>query len=118
MAIIGLWLEVESQKFDAAVQKLSYEILVKPMKRMAVDEGVIEQGQAELAAVLDVYETRLANSKYLGGEDFSLADLHHIPIIANLLNTKVKAVFESRPCVAPWAATLLARPSWKKATGA
>ncbi|XP_057782365.1 glutathione S-transferase-like [Salvia miltiorrhiza] len=118
MAIIGLWLEVESQKFDAAGQKLSFEILVKPMKGMAVDEAVVEQGQAQLAAVLDVYEARLGKSKYLGGDDFSLADLHHIPIIANLMKTKVKAVFDARPCVAAWAAALLARPAWQKINAA
>ncbi|KAL1542656.1 glutathione transferase [Salvia divinorum] len=114
MAIIGLWLEIESLKFDIIARKLSYEILVNPLIGKAVDDALVEKGQAELAVVLDVYETRLANSKYLGGEDFSLADLHHIPIISNLMKTKVKALFEARPCVAAWAAMLLARPSWQK----
>ncbi|XP_057782363.1 glutathione S-transferase-like [Salvia miltiorrhiza] len=118
MGVIGVWLEVESLRFDAAGQKLSFEILVKPMKGMATDEGAVEQLQAQLAAVLDVYEARLAKSKYLGGDDFSLADLHHIPIVANLMNTKVKALFDARPCVAAWAAALVARPAWLKVIGA
>ncbi|KAH6811143.1 glutathione S-transferase 6 [Perilla frutescens var. frutescens] len=118
MGIIGVWLEVETQRFDAAGQKLSFEILIKPMKGMTTDDAVVEQLQAQLAGVLDVYEARLAQSKYLGGDDYSLADLHHIPIIANLQKTKVKALFDARPCVAAWAAALLARPAWQKVTAA
>ncbi|XP_047972482.1 glutathione S-transferase-like [Salvia hispanica] len=118
LAVIGVWLEVEAQKFDAAGQKLSFEILVKPIKGLTTDEAVVEEGQAQLAAVLDIYEARLGKSKYLGGDDFSLADLHHIPIVSNLQKTKVKAVFDARPAVAAWAATLLARPAWQKINAA
>ncbi|KAL1558422.1 glutathione transferase [Salvia divinorum] len=114
MAVIGVWLEVESQRFDAAGQKLTFEILVKPMKGLTTDDAAVEQLQGQLAAVLDVYEARLGKSKYLSGEEFSLADLHHVPIIAYLMMTKVKAVFDARPCVSAWAAALLARPAWLK----
>ncbi|KAL1558426.1 glutathione transferase [Salvia divinorum] len=118
LAVIGVWLEVEAQKFDAAGQKLSFEILVKPIKGLPVDDAVIEEGKAQLASVLDIYEARLGKSKYLGGDDFSLADLHHIPIVANLQKTKVKAVFDARPAVAAWATALLARPAWQKINAA
>ena len=118
MAIIGVWLEVETQKFDAAAQKLVFELLVKPMKGMTTDAAAVEQLEAQLGGVLDVYEARLSKSKYLGSDDYSLADLHHIPVIAGLQTTKVKALFDARPCVAAWAAALLGRPAWKKVTGA
>jgi glutathione S-transferase len=114
MAIIGVWLEVEAQRFDAAGQKLSFEILVKPMKGMTTDEAVVQELQGQLAVVLDVYEKRLSESKYLGGHSFSLADLHHIPIVNNLMKTKVKALFDQRPHVSAWCADILARPAWQK----
>ncbi|KAL7112692.1 hypothetical protein ACP275_04G018300 [Erythranthe tilingii] len=117
MAIIGQWLEVESQKFDAAGQALSFEILIKPMKGMATDESVVDKLQAQLSAVLDIYEARLSKSKYLGGEEYSLADLHHLPIISNLFKTKVKPLFDARPHVSAWCSDLLARPAWLKVTG-
>ncbi|KAK4423365.1 Glutathione S-transferase [Sesamum alatum] len=113
-AIIGVWLEVEALKFDAAGQKLSSEILIKPMLGMTTDEAAVEQFEGELVKVLDVYEARLAKSKYLAGDDYSLADLHHVPIISNLFTTKVKAVFEERPHVSAWCADILARPAWQK----
>ncbi|KAL3644788.1 hypothetical protein CASFOL_009968 [Castilleja foliolosa] len=114
LAIIGVWLEVEAHRFDAAGNKLSFEILIKPFLGLTTDEALVEQSEAQLAAVLDVYEKRLSEFKYLGGDDYSLVDLHHIPIINNLMKTKVKALFDERPKVSAWAADLLARPAWKK----
>ncbi|KAL8546185.1 hypothetical protein ACS0TY_006048 [Phlomoides rotata] len=56
MAIVGVWLEVESLRFDAAGQKLSFEILIKPLKGLKPDEAAVEALEGKLAAVLDVYE--------------------------------------------------------------
>ncbi|KAG8389460.1 hypothetical protein BUALT_Bualt02G0231700 [Buddleja alternifolia] len=114
MAINLVWLEVEALRFDAAGQKLNAEIMVKPIKGLTTDEAVVEQLGAQLATVLDVYEARLGESKYLGGDDYSLADLHHIPVINNLMKTKIKALFDERPCVSAWCKDLLARPAWQK----
>lgn len=114
MAIVGVWLEVEGQRFDAAGSKLSYEILIKPIKGMQTDEAAVAALETQLAAVLDVYEARLGESKYLGGDKYSLADLHHVPIISNLMKTKVKELFDARPRVSAWAADIQARPAWQK----
>ncbi|GER24745.1 glutathione S-transferase [Striga asiatica] len=117
LAILGVWSEVEAHRFDAAGQKLNYEILVKPFKGLTTDEALVEQLEAQLATVLDVYEKRLTESKYLAGEDFTLVDLHHVPIINYLMNTKVKALFEARPNVNAWCSELLSRPASQKVYG-
>ena len=44
---------------------------------MNTNTTIVEENEAKLAKVLDVYEKRLAQSKYLGGDYFTLADLHH-----------------------------------------
>ncbi|KAL3849779.1 hypothetical protein ACJIZ3_011661 [Penstemon smallii] len=113
-AIISVWLEVESLKFDAAGQKLSFELVIKPLLGLTTDESAVEPLQGQLALVLDVYEARLSESKYLGGDSFTLADLHHVPIVNNLMKTKVKALFDARPHVSAWASDILARPTWAK----
>lgn len=118
MAIIANWMEVEAQRFEAAGGKLNVEILVKPMKGLTTDEAVVEQFTAQLGSILDVYEARLSKSKYLGGDEVSLADLHHVPVMANLMMTKVKALFDARPAVSAWASALIARPAWQKVIGA
>ncbi|XP_073052248.1 glutathione S-transferase APIC-like [Primulina eburnea] len=109
MAIISVWLEVEAQKFDVFASKLSTETLMKPLKGMTSDEAAVEQLQSQLAPILDVYEARLAESKYLGGDSFTLADLHHVPIINYLMKTKAKTLFDQRRHVSAWCADILAR---------
>ncbi|XP_027367959.1 glutathione S-transferase-like [Abrus precatorius] len=114
MAIIRLWLEVESQNFDQPASKLSWELRFKPMFGIPTDPAAVEENEGKLGTVLDVYEKRLSESKYLGGDCFSLADLHHIPPIHSLMNTESKKLFESRPHVSAWVADITARPAWSK----
>ncbi|KAK4407992.1 Glutathione S-transferase [Sesamum angolense] len=113
-AIVYVWMEVESQRFDATAAKLSYELVTKPMLGMTTNDAVVEEHQEKLGKVLDIYESRLAKSKYLGGEVFSLADLHHLPIVSHLFGTKTKALFDARTHVSGWGAGILARPAWQK----
>nr|QPB76003.1 glutathione S-transferase [Digitalis lanata] len=114
MGIISVWLEVEAQRFEAAGQKLNIEIVIHPLIGQTTDEAKVEQLQAQLASVLDVYEARLAQSKYLAGDSYTLADLHHVPVINNLMQTKIKTLFDERPHVSAWCTDLLARPAWQK----
>ncbi|XP_076920866.1 glutathione S-transferase APIC-like [Bidens hawaiensis] len=116
MAILAVWIEVESQKFEPASSKLAWELAYKPMFGMTTDEAVVEENEKKLEQVLDVYESRLSESKYLGGESFTLTDLHHLPNIKYLMGTQTKKVFDARPHVSAWAADILSRPAWVKAT--
>lgn len=113
-AVEDVWAEVEAQRYEPPAAKLTWELGIKPLLGMATDDDVVKAQEAELAKVLDVYEARLAHSKYLGGEAFSLADLHHLPTLKYLMASPVKAVFEARPHVAAWVADIMARPSWQK----
>ncbi|XP_073156959.1 glutathione S-transferase-like [Henckelia pumila] len=114
MAVVTVWLEVESQSFDAAASKISFELVVKPMLGMPVDESVVAAHEEKLASVLDIYESRLCESKYIGGDAYSLADLHHLPVVNSLFRTKIKALFEARPHVSAWCEDILGRPAWQK----
>ncbi|KAK1428194.1 hypothetical protein QVD17_17023 [Tagetes erecta] len=116
MAIVAVWSEVESQKFDPVCSKLAWELVLKPIFGMTIDTAVVEENEKKLEEVLDVYESRLSESKYLGGDSFTLADLHHIPVLKYLMGTKVKGLFDARPHVAVWAADILCRPAWLKVT--
>ncbi|XP_009628525.1 glutathione S-transferase-like [Nicotiana tomentosiformis] len=116
MAIMYVWMEVESTKFDTPGFNLSFEIALKPLFfGVATDEAAVTENEEKLGKVLDVYESRLKESKYLGGESFTLADLHHIPVVNYLMGTKVKSLFDCRPHVSDWCADILARPAWSKA---
>ena len=114
MAIQSVWKEVESLKYDPPASKLSFELGVKPLLGMVTDFAVVEESEAELGTVLDIYEKRLGQSKYLGGECFSLTDLHHLPTLDYLMQTQAKKLFECRPNVSAWVADITSRPAWAK----
>ncbi|KAI3829593.1 hypothetical protein L1987_03719 [Smallanthus sonchifolius] len=116
MAIVAVWIEVESQKFEPASSKLVWELGYKPMFGMTTDDAVVEENEKKLEQVLDVYESQLSQCKYLAGDNFTLADLHHLPNIKYLMGTKAKRLFDARPHVSAWAADILSRPAWVKAT--
>ncbi|KAI9080259.1 hypothetical protein K1719_037653 [Acacia pycnantha] len=113
-AIIGVWLEVESQHYDPPASKLVWELAIKPMYGMSADTVVVEESEAKLGTVLDIYEKRLSEFKYLAGDCFTLVDLHHLPTIQYLMNSQTRKLFESRPRVHAWVADITARPAWSK----
>ncbi|KAJ4835530.1 hypothetical protein Tsubulata_041074 [Turnera subulata] len=115
MAEMLVWMEVEAHQYDPVVAKLVMEQQVKPlMMGLPPDAAVVEENEAKLSKVLDVYEARLAQSKYLAGDSFTLADLHHLPATANLMNTQSWKLIESRPNVSAWIADITSRPAWSK----
>jgi len=114
LAITGVWLEVEGHNFEPPAAKLIWELGVKPMFGIPVDPAAVEENEAKLGAVLDVYEKRLTESKYLGSDSFTLVDLHHQPALFYLMNSQSKKLFESRPHVSAWVADITARPAWSK----
>lgn len=116
MAEMAPWIEVESTKFSPIAAKLGFECLFKSMYGLGseIDEAVVSQLEEELCKLLDVYEVRLSKCKYLSGDDFGLADLHHMPEFENIMKIGSKKIVEARPNVSKWVATILARPSWAK----
>ncbi|XP_009142506.1 glutathione S-transferase F8, chloroplastic [Brassica rapa] len=113
-AITKVWLQVEGQQFDPIASKLAFERVFKGMLGMTTDPATVEDLEAKLVKVLDIYEARLSKSPILAGDCFTLADLHHLPIIYYLMGTDSKKLFESRPKVSEWIKKITARPSWVK----
>ncbi|XP_076950358.1 glutathione S-transferase-like [Bidens hawaiensis] len=115
LAIQSVWMEVESQKFDLPSHKLTIELYFNVLRRgREADEALIAEFEKKLVDVLDVYEQRLMESKYLGGDSYTLVDLHHLPNLHYMMATRVKRLFEARPHVCAWAADILSRPAWMK----
>ncbi|KAI7983522.1 hypothetical protein LOK49_LG15G00244 [Camellia lanceoleosa] len=97
MAILSVWMKVEAHQFDPVASKLSWELAIKPLSGMTMDASVMDENQAKLAKVLDAYEAQLAQSKYLGGECFTLANMHHLPNTQIRMGTQAKKLFDSHP---------------------
>ncbi|CAH2039074.1 unnamed protein product [Thlaspi arvense] len=114
MAIMAMGMEIEAHEFDSVASKLCWEIIFKHIFGLTTDQAVVEAEEAKLAKVLDVYEARLGQSKYLSCDQFTLVDLHHIPVIQYLLGTPIKKHFDERPHVTAWVADITSRPSSQK----
>ena len=113
--LVEQWLEVEAQNFHPSAYNLAIHILFAPMFGTTPDPKVIEESEAKLGKVLDIYEERLSKSKYLAGDFFSLADISHLPFIDYIVNNMGKEyLIKDRKSVSAWWDDISNRPSWKK----
>ncbi|KAG6482798.1 probable glutathione S-transferase GSTF1 [Zingiber officinale] len=115
-AMVDVWLEVEAQQYDKAIFPIFYQALIIPrIFGGTTDEKVVEENLVKLGKVLDVYEARLSQTKYLAGDFFSFADLSHYPITHFAIKfPQVAPLFEARPHVKAWWESLESRPAVKK----
>ncbi|KAL9671117.1 hypothetical protein QQ045_008683 [Rhodiola kirilowii] len=113
-ALVKVWTEVESQQFNVPISTITYQYLISPKFGKLTDEALVEENVAKLEKVLDVYEERLSKSKYLAGDFFSLADLHHMSYIHYFLKTPKANLINDRASVKAWWDDISDRPAFKK----
>ncbi|PON74828.1 S-crystallin [Trema orientale] len=114
-AVVDQWLEVEAHNFNDLVYTLVVQIVILPRMGEQGNLADVHSCEEKLVKVLDVYEERLAKSKYLGGDAFTLADLSHLPGIRYLVNeVNMGYLVKERKNVKAWWETISDRPSWKK----
>nr|CAB3495362.1 unnamed protein product [Digitaria exilis] len=120
-ACIEKWLQAETQSFDAPSAALAFHLAVSSPATSPHDDNEEDEEEEErhaatvaeserwLARVLDVYDEALGRSAYLAGDEFTLADLSHLPNAHY-----VAALLASRGNVARWYAAISARPAWRQ----
>ncbi|KAK8945385.1 Glutathione S-transferase F10 [Platanthera guangdongensis] len=114
-ARIDQWLEAESQNFNPPSSVLVFQLAFAPRMGLKQDPEAIKENVGKLAKVVDVYERRLEESRFLAGDEFSLADLTHLPNGQFLANAAESAhLFTTGTNVARWWGEISSRPSWKK----
>lgn len=114
-ASIDQWLEAEGQSFSPPSSALVFQLAFAPRMKIKQDEGLIKQSEEKLKKVLDVYEKRLGENRYLAGDEFTLADLSHLPNTQYLVNATDRGeLFTSRENVGRWWGEISSQESWKK----
>jgi glutathione S-transferase len=108
---VDIWLEVESQNYNPPISRIVNEKLFKKWRGERADLEVIKSSVEELERVLDVYERRLATVPYIAGEEFSIADISHIPYTNYLLKCGYKDLYKKRPNVYKWLKRIIKRDS-------
>ncbi|KAJ7049057.1 glutathione S-transferase [Mycena amicta] len=98
--------------------KIAVETLFKSRKGSEVDEAKVAETIAKFEEVLDAYERILKKTKYLAGDELTLADLFHLQLVPVLTTENLKMDLmgnvEKRPNVARWWKELVNRPAWLK----
>ena len=113
--MVDQWLEVEAHDFNDLVYTLVLQLVILPRMGERGDLALAHTCERKLEKVLDVYEARLAESKYLAGDAFTLADLSHLPGIRYLVEeAKMGHLVAARESVKAWWETISDRPAWKK----
>ncbi len=78
------------------------------------NDYALSRFQTEVRRLYDVLEGRLAASAYLGGPDYTIADMATYPWAANHQRQGVS--FEDKPNLARWHEAIAARPAVQRAT--
>ncbi|KAF2291332.1 hypothetical protein GH714_022939 [Hevea brasiliensis] len=79
---------------------------------------VLKRSKEHLIRLLEEVETKLSETSYLGGEEFSMADTMLIPVLARLVLLNLEDEYiSSRPNIAEYWIMVQQRPSYKKVIG-
>ncbi|KAJ4848139.1 hypothetical protein Tsubulata_041635 [Turnera subulata] len=114
-ASIDQWIEAEGQTFGPPSGVLVFQLAFAPRMKIPQDQELIKKNEEKLGKVLDVYENRLEGSRFLAGDEFTLADLSHLPNAQYLVSVADKGhLFTSRKNVGRWWDEISNRDSWKK----
>ncbi|CCO36885.1 hypothetical protein BN14_11032 [Rhizoctonia solani AG-1 IB] len=105
---------IEYSIFEPNAGPLTYERVFPKMLGRQTDEKLAEKYTANLNAKLEGYERILSKQKYLAGNNFTLADLFHIPY-GHHINNADPTIFGSKPNVKRWWNDITSRPSWQAA---
>ncbi|GAB4844126.1 glutathione s-transferase [Ancistrocladus abbreviatus] len=82
------------------------------------DPDVLKQSEEHLVRLLDEVEAQLSETSYLVGEEFTMADVMLIPVLACLTLLKLENEYiNNRQNVAEYWAMVQRRPSYKKVIG-
>ncbi|PKA60761.1 Glutathione S-transferase PARB [Apostasia shenzhenica] len=115
-ASIEQWLRTESEIFNQPSSTLVFYLAFAPLKKLEMDEEEVKRSKKELERVLDIYEKRLDEVKYLAGDKFTLADLAHLPNTHRLMTLvpECAAMFKERPNVMKWWEAISSRQKWTR----
>ncbi|OEL21100.1 putative glutathione S-transferase GSTF1 [Dichanthelium oligosanthes] len=113
-AVVDAWLDVEALQYEPAVHAVFVQHRVVQALGGTPDEKVIGESVEKLRKVLEVYEARLGEHRYLAGDAVSLADLSHFPYTHYFLGMPYAAVFDAFPHVKAWWQDIVARPAVQK----
>jgi len=114
-ALIEQWISVDHDNWNPYVAKI---VAQKLGWRGPTDEKLVAELFNSVKPAFDVYDAHLANSKYLAGDNITLADISHLPYteLFYKLGGEFQEAFDSRPNLLRWYKDATSQEFWQKAT--
>lgn len=109
-AIMEQWISVEYSYFAPSYMPIYY---MKFLKKVPLNEDECTKHEAALQPTLDILESRLTESDYLAGPDFTLADLTYLCYFAMADKIGLQGSIDSRPKLSAWWQRCSSRDCWK-----
>ncbi|KAH9926278.1 glutathione S-transferase [Epithele typhae] len=107
---------IEVTSFDPPVSAVSVENIVKPIRDQKTDKEAVARFTKTIEEKLAAYEVLLGKTRFLAGDNVTLADLFHLPYGALLEKQGIDFLVNPTkfPNVARWWKEIEARPAWQK----
>ncbi|KAJ7088752.1 glutathione S-transferase [Mycena belliarum] len=105
---------LELAEFLPQIVKVGMELVFKPRVGAPIDEAAVAEGKAALDKKLAEYEVILGKQKYIGGDEFTLADIFHLYGAPLLIQGGHDLITDKGPNVQRWWNDLVSRPNWIK----
>jgi glutathione S-transferase len=112
-ALMEEWISIETSNFSPHAMKFIYQFVFK----RAQPEDVLKTAGEKLDLALSVLDRQLAQSTFLTGDQFTLADVCYAPYLEYLAPTPAASKVAEHAHVARWWASISQRPTWKKTVG-
>jgi glutathione S-transferase len=104
----------EVSYFSPSAGAISFEKFAKPLMGLTTDQAVVARERKKLQEYFDIINEILARQGYLAGNDYSLVDIYHIPVVERLFACGDGDLIRERANVNAWWQRCLSRPAVKK----
>ena len=104
----------EMSYFAEPAGKIAFEKFAKRFMGLPADEAVVADALKVVEMYFDVAERLLQEKEYMAGDDFTLVDIHYIPLVQRLFACGYGDVVLSRRAVSAWWDRCMSRPAIAK----
>jgi glutathione S-transferase len=113
--VIEQWISVEQSYYNAA-EDLAVQLIFAKMRGFPSDDAKVKDAEGRLEQALVVLDARLAKSKFLAGENFTVADIVYMPYTHLVLAAlpQYADLYGKHKNFMRWWQEVSSRPSWKK----
>ncbi|MBL8744557.1 MAG: glutathione S-transferase C-terminal domain-containing protein [Myxococcales bacterium] len=114
MARAHQWISIADSYLIPHAHPLLVELLFRRHLGGEQDRATIVAGRSAILPALDTADARLAESPYLAGESFSLADIHWLPYLDYLTEVGESAPIRERKHLSAWFQRVRDRRAWQE----